>query len=75
MANLPSGSAYPHVLYAKILSCQGTSAWLTISEWKGATLNDYAYAILKFKTAAINLVCNLRRIPSSTQICGTPFSS
>ena len=23
-ANLPSGSAYPHVLYAKIFSCQGT---------------------------------------------------
>ena len=24
-ANLPSGSAYPHVLYAKIFSCQGTT--------------------------------------------------
>ena len=23
-ANLPSGSTYPHVLYAKIFSCQGT---------------------------------------------------
>lgn len=24
-ANLPSGSTYPHVLYAKIFSCQGTT--------------------------------------------------
>lgn len=68
MANLPSGSTYPHVLYAKYSLFKVQMHTHPVSEWKGTMLTRYAYAILKFKTAAINLVCNLRRIPSSIQI-------
>ena len=67
MANLPSGSAYPHVLYAKqysVVKVQG--AYAPISEWKGTPLT-VCYATLKANIFVISFVSNLRRKVSSTQ--------
>lgn len=67
MANLPSGSTYPHVLYANQYSVfKVHSAYTPINETKGNSLTCN-YATSKSKIFVISFVSNLRRKVSSTQ--------
>lgn len=66
-ANLPSGSTYPHVLYANQYSVVKVhAAYAAISEWKGTMLTA-CYATSKANIFVISFVSNLRRRVSSMQ--------
>ncbi len=67
MANLPSGSTYPHVLYANQYSVfKVHSAYALFNETKGNSLT-YSYATSKSNIFVISFVSNLQRNVSSTQ--------